>query len=263
MKSASVGGDLFTMAGQVALVTGAAAGMGREIARTYANLGAAVILADRDRPTCEALAAELVQQGHEAIALNAELGNAEAVSLLAEVALAWRGRVDTLVCNAGIVGPADPLCEADHEKWQTTFDVNLRSAVHLSAALIPSMASRGTGSVILISSIAGLRGNKSLGAYAMSKAALAQLARNLAIQWGPAGVRANAISPGLIRTAFSAQLMSDAAFLQRRLELTPLRRVGEAHEIAGVAVLLASRAGGFITGQNIVVDGGTLVSDGS
>jgi NAD(P)-dependent dehydrogenase (short-subunit alcohol dehydrogenase family) len=99
--------------------------------------------------------------------------------------------------------------------------------------------------------------------YGLTKAALAQLARNLAVEWGPSGVRVNAISPGLIRTPLSDELMSNTAFMQRRLSMTPLRRVGEAHEIAGVAVMLASRAGAFITGQDIVVDGGTLISDGN
>jgi len=129
--------------------------------------------------------------------------------------------------------------------------------------LIPRMAERGSGSVLLMSSIAGLRGNRSIGLYGLSKAALAQLARNLALEWGPQGVRVNAVSPGLNRTPLAAGLLADTDFMQRRLQATPLRRVGEPHEIAGVVVLLASRAGGFITGRNLVVDGGTLIHDGS
>ena len=117
--------------------------------------------------------------------------------------------------------------------------------------------------MILMASIAALRGNRSIGLYGMTKAALAQLARNLAVEWGPQGVRANAIAPGLIRTPLAAGLMQDAAFMTRRIAMTPLRRVGEAHEVAGVAVMLASAAGAFVSGQTLVVDGGTLVSDGS
>jgi NAD(P)-dependent dehydrogenase (short-subunit alcohol dehydrogenase family) len=113
-----------------------------------------------------------------------------------------------------------------------------------------------------MSSIAGLRGNKSIGLYGLTKAAVAQLARNLAVEWGPQGVRVNAISPGLIRTPLASGLLGNDLFMQRRLAMTPLRRVGEPHEVAGIAVMLASRAGGFITGQNLVVDGGTLISDG-
>jgi NAD(P)-dependent dehydrogenase (short-subunit alcohol dehydrogenase family) len=141
--------------------------------------------------------------------------------------------------------------------------INLKSALRLCSALIPDMAERGQGSVILMSSIAGLRGNKAIGLYSLSKAGLAQLARNLAVEWGPKGVRVNAISPGLIRTPLASELLKNEQFMQRRLLSTPLRRVGEPEEIAGVAVMLASRAGGFISGQNIVVDGGTIISDGN
>jgi len=168
-----------------------------------------------------------------------------------------------LVCNAGIEGHVGPLASADESDWQGVFDVNLRGAARLANGVIPEMAARGTGSVILVSSIAGLRGNKRIGLYGLSKAAIAQLGRNLAVEWGPQGVRVNAISPGLIRTPLAAELLADEKFMQRRLAMTPLRRAGESFEIAGVAVLLASRAGGFITGQNLVVDGGTLISDGN
>lgn len=119
------------------------------------------------------------------------------------------------------------------------------------------MAEAGGGSVSLVASIAGLRGTKSLGPYGVSKAGLVQLARSLAVEWGPRAVRVNAICPGLVKTPFSDHLMANAAFLEKRLAATPLRRVGVPDEIAGVAVMLASRAGAFITGQALVVDGGT------
>jgi NAD(P)-dependent dehydrogenase (short-subunit alcohol dehydrogenase family) len=125
------------------------------------------------------------------------------------------------------------------------------------------MAERRDGSVIFVSSIAGLRGNKALGLYGVSKAAGAQLARNLAVEWGPSNVRVNAISPGVIETRFAAPMLDDADVMSRRLALTPLRRIGKPEEVAGLALLLASRAGAFITGQNIVVDGGTLIGDGN
>lgn len=155
-------------------------------------------------------------------------------------------------------GPAGPLLVVAAEDWQQVFQVNLASA-----RLVPAMAARGGGSVILMACIAALRGNRAIGLYGLTKAALAQLARNLAVEWGPQGVRANAIAPGLIRTPLAAGLVQDAAFMARRIAMTPLRRVGEAHEVAGVAVMLASAAGAFVSGQTLVVDGGTLVSDGS
>jgi NAD(P)-dependent dehydrogenase (short-subunit alcohol dehydrogenase family) len=117
--------------------------------------------------------------------------------------------------------------------------------------------------VILTSSIAGLRGNKSIGLYGLSKAGGAELARNLAVEWGPRNVRVNAISPGMIRTEFARPLLDNPEIMTRRLAMTPLRRVGEPDEIAGVAVMLAAPAGAFITGQNLVVDGGTIIGDGN
>jgi NAD(P)-dependent dehydrogenase (short-subunit alcohol dehydrogenase family) len=173
------------------------------------------------------------------------------------------GAVDVLVCNAGVQGHHGPMSAANDAQWQQVMDINLRAAVRLTSRLIPGMAQRGNGSVILMSSIAGLRGNRSIGLYGLSKAALAQLARNLAVEWGPQGVRVNAISPGLIRTPLAERLLADEDFMAHRLKATPLRRVGEPYEIAGVVVMLASRAGGFVTGQNLVVDGGTTISDGS
>lgn len=254
---------LFDLSNQVALVTGAAQGLGRAIAGCFAAQGAAVVLADLDAAGAERAAAELRGQGADALGLRCDVGDAADIENLLAQATAWRGRIDSLVCNAGIQGPAGPLAAVSDTDWQRVFEVNLHGAARLAAGAIPPMAARGGGSVILMASIASLRGNKAIGLYGMSKAALAQLARNLAVEWGPQGVRVNAISPGLIRTPLAAGLMADAAFMQRRLAMTPLRRVGEPEEIGGVAAFLASRAGAFITGQNLVVDGGTLISDGN
>ena len=255
--------DLFRLTGQVALVTGAAQGLGWAIAGAMAAHGAAVVLADTQVEACEEAAAVLRSQGHEALALGCDMADPDQVARLVHAASAWRGRVDALVCNAGVQGPAGPLAQASDADWQQVWDINLRGVARLAQGLIPGMAAHGGGSVVLMSSIAGLRGNTSIGLYGLSKAALAQLARNLAVEWGPQQVRVNAISPGLIRSPLSTGLMDNAEFMQRRLALSPLRRVGEPHEVAGVAVMLASPAGAFITGQNLVVDGGTLISDGN
>lgn len=135
--------------------------------------------------------------------------------------------------------------------------------VALANLAYPHLQKSGAGSVVLISSIAGLRGNGRINAYALAKVGVAQLAGNLAVQWGPANIRANAISPGLIRTDVADELINSSAFMERRMKMTPLRRPGEAREIAGCALFLASPAGTFVTGQNLVVDGGTTISDGS
>ncbi|WP_085316727.1 SDR family NAD(P)-dependent oxidoreductase [Derxia lacustris] len=254
---------LFDLSGQVALVTGAARGLGRAIAETLAAQGAAVIVSDIDGAGCAAVAEALVARGACALDIACDVASIEQLDRLVERALAFAGRIDLLVCNAGIEGPVGPLDAATDADWQRVMDINLRGPAALTSRVIPGMAARGGGSVVLMSSIAGLRGNRAIGLYGLSKAALAQLARNLAVEWGPRGVRVNAIAPGLVRTPLAAGLIADEAFMARRLAATPLRRVGEPDEIAGVVAMLASRAGGFITGHTLVVDGGTTIGDGS
>ncbi|KRC29371.1 SDR family NAD(P)-dependent oxidoreductase [Acidovorax sp. Root219] len=254
---------LFDLKGKVALVTGATGGLGLAIAQAMADHGASVLASDLDPVLCARLVERIRRSGGVAHDLPADLSKVEGAAALAAAAQAVYGRVDVLVCNAGMQGPAGPIGQASPADWQRVMDLNLRAAVELTTALLPKMAANPGSSVVLMSSIAGLRGNKAIGLYGLSKAALAQLARNLAVEWGPLGVRVNSISPGLIRTPLSASFIDNPAAIERRLSLTPLRRVGEPHEIAGVAVMLASAAGGFITGHNLVVDGGTTISDGN
>lgn len=173
------------------------------------------------------------------------------------------GGIDVLVCNAGIAGRAGPFADIDQADYDHVFQLNLHSQVELCNRTLPIIAGRGGGAVVLLSSIAGLRGNGRINAYALAKAGVAQLARNLAVEWGPRGVRVNAISPGFIATDLSAPLLADAAFMARRMAMTPLRRPGTPGEVAGAAVFLASPAGAFVTGHNLVVDGGTVITDGS
>jgi len=255
--------NLFDLSGRVALVTGATGGLGRDMVTVLAAQGARVIATDHDLARCEALAQELGAQGATVHALGADLSHADAIDCLVAQALEVEPCIDILVCNAGIPGPAGPLGHVADADWQAVMQINLRSVVHLTASLVPAMASRGHGSVVLLSSIAGLRGNGAIGLYSLTKAALASLARNLAVQWGPKGVRCNAVSPGLIRTPLSTDLMANEAFMQRRMQMTPLRRVGEPHEVAGAVAFLASAAGAFVNGHNLVVDGGTTITDGS
>lgn len=255
--------NLFDLSGQVALVTGATGGLGREMVAVLAAQGARVIATDHDLARCEALAQELGTQGATVHALGADLSDADAINGLVRQAHEREPRIDILVCNAGIQGPAGPLGQVADADWQAVMQINLRSAMHLTASLMPAMAQRRQGSVVLLSSIAGLRGNGAIGLYSLTKAALAALARNLAVQWGPQGVRCNAVSPGLIRTPLATDLMANEAFMQRRLQMTPLRRVGEPHEVAGAVAFLASAAGAFVNGHNLVVDGGTTITDGS
>ncbi|SAK17937.1 3-oxoacyl-[acyl-carrier-protein] reductase [Burkholderia multivorans] len=187
----------------------------------------------------------------------------ESVDALWTQANALRASIDVLVCNTGVAPHMGPMRSADDAAWDLTLTINLRSAVWLCNRATAEMAERGGGSIILTSSIAGVRGNQSLGVYGVSKAAVAALARNLAVEWGPRNVRVNAISPGMIATEFARPILDNEAVLARRLQATPLRRTGTSDEIAAVALLLAAPAGAFITGQNLIVDGGTTISDGN
>jgi NAD(P)-dependent dehydrogenase (short-subunit alcohol dehydrogenase family) len=255
--------SLFDLGERVALVTGATGGLGTSIVAQLSAHGATVLVSDLQAAPCERAAHRLRESGRTAHALPCDVSRRTSVDALAAAAQQLTGGIDILVCNAGVQGPAGAIGASTDEDWQQVMDTNLRSALWLTSALLPGMAQRGGGSVVLMSSIAGLRGNKAIGLYGLSKAALAQLARNLAVEWGPKNIRVNAISPGLIRTPLAAGLMADEAFMQRRLALTPLRRVGEPEEIAGAVLMLASRAGGFISGHNLVIDGGTTISDGN
>ncbi len=248
----------FRLDGRNALVTGPVRGIGRAIAQLFASAGARLILADIDAAGCHALADTL-----GGIAIPTDVGDAAAIAHLAQQAEARTGGIDILVCNAGVAGPALPMHMLDEAERERLYAINLLHPLRLCSNIAPAMAARGRGSIVLLSSIAGLRGNAMLGHYGMTKAALAQLARNLAVEWGPSGVRANAIAPGLIETDWAGAILSSPERAARRLGMTPLRRAGSPDEIAATALYLASDAGGFTTGQTIVVDGGTLISDGS
>jgi len=249
----------FSLAGRTALITGATGGIGRATARMFAEAGASLILSSDQGETCASLAEEFQRSGTHARAVLADLADQAAVRALAEEAEA----ADILVCNGGIEGHVGPIGEASDAAIDRLFAVNLRSAMTLTATLAPRMAERARGSIVLVSSIAGLRGNKAIGLYGVAKAGLAQLARTLAVEWGPQGVRANSVSPGLVRTPFARPILENPDYLVRRLSLTPLRRAGEPEEIAAAILFLASDAAGFVTGHNLVADGGTTISDGN
>ncbi len=251
---------LFDMTGKVALVTGSSRGIGRAIAEAFAQAGAKIVVSSRGQDACDRVAESLRARGAEAIAIACNVSDREAVDALADEAAERLGPVDVFVGNAAANPYFGPLRGIEDTAWDKIMGTNVRSNLWLCNRVIPGMAERGEGAVILVSSIAAFTGDAVLGAYAVSKAAEIQLVRSLAVEWGPAGVRVNAIAPGLVRTDFARALWEDDARRTARERVTPLRRLGEPQDIAGAAVFLASRAGAYVTGQCIVVDGGVTVA---
>jgi len=256
--------DLFDLSGKVALITGSSKGIGKAIAEEMARHGARVVISSRKRDVCDQVAAaintELENEPGGAIAIPAHVGEKAELERLVRETRERLGPIDILVCNAAVnpfFGPSKDIPDSAFEK---ILDINIRSNHWLCHMVLPEMVERGGGSIIIISSVGGLRGSTHLGAYAISKAADVQLARNLACEYGPKNVRVNAISPGLIRTDFARALWENPEILRQRTAGDPLRRIGEPEEVAGCAVLLASRAGAFITGQNFVIDGGATAA---
>lgn len=249
---------MFDLSGKAAIVTGSTRGIGRAIAEALIAQGARVVVSSEDAGDTARVAAELDMPG-----CPCDVADDAALARLVELALAELGGLDVLVCNAGITGQPGPFAELDMADYARVMAINLRSQVVLCNLALPHIAARGGGSAVLISSLSGLRGNGRINAYALAKAGVAQLARNLAVEWGARGVRVNAISPGFIATELSQPLLDNAEFMARRMAMTPLRRPGTPTEVAGAAVFLASDAGAFVTGHNLVVDGGTLITDGS
>lgn len=249
---------LFSLAGKVAVITGSSSGIGRAIARRMAERGAKGVVSSRKAEACEEVAAVLnARHGPDtALALAAHISRKEDLRRLVDETNARWGRIDVVVCNAATNPYYGPMSGISDEQFRKILENNVIANHWLIQMVLPQMVERRDGSVIIVSSIGGLRGSPVIGAYNISKAADLQLARNLAVEYGPHNVRVNCIAPGLVRTDFARALWEDPQRLQQVNTAVPLRRIGEPDEIAGAAVFLASQAGSFVTGQAIVVDGG-------
>jgi dehydrogenase/reductase SDR family protein 4 len=252
---------LFDLSGQVALITGSSRGIGRAIAEEMSAAGAKVVISSRKLEACDLVRNAIRARGGEAISLTCNIGRKEEVEGLVKATLEQLGRIDILVCNAAVNPFYGSLTKLDDDAWDKIMISNVKSSWWLVKLVAPHMAERGSGNIMLISSIGAFRATAVLGAYGISKAAEAQLARNLALELGPKGIRVNAIAPGLVKTDFAKALWSNPVILKNVEERAPLRRIGQPVDIAGVAVFLASQAASFVTGQLIVADGGSTLGD--
>ncbi len=250
----------FRLEGKIAIVTGSSRGIGRSIAEHLAAAGAKVVVSSRKLGACEQVAQSIRDTGADAVAIAANIGDkSQLENLVAQTRKQW-GRIDVLVCNAASNPYYGPMANMPDDAFNKILQNNIVSNHWLANLVLPEMAQRKDGAVIIVSSIGGLKGTSVLGAYAISKAADMQLARNLAMEWGPHNIRVNCIAPGLVKTDFARALWENPEILQRYESQTPLRRIGEPDDIGAIAVFLASRAAAFITGQTIVADGGVTIA---
>jgi NAD(P)-dependent dehydrogenase (short-subunit alcohol dehydrogenase family) len=254
--------SLFDLSGKVAVVTGSSRGIGRAIVERMAEHGASVVVSARKVEPCQETAAAINAKfgARRAIAIPANISAKEQLKHLVEETTRVFGRIDVLVCNAASNPHYGPMHTITDEQFRKTLDNNILANHWLIGLVAPQMIARRDGSIIIVSSVGGLKGSPVIGAYTISKAADFQLARNLAIEFGPHNVRINCIAPGLVRTDFARALWENPDTLKRSTARTPLGRIGEPDEIAGAAILLASPAGSFMTGQMIVVDGGATIT---
>lgn len=252
--------NLFDLTGKVAVVTGSTKGIGKAIAEQMASHGAKVVVSSRKADVCDAVTSEIndavADQPGEATSIPCNIGQKEQLQMLVDETRSRFGKIDILVCNAAVNPFYGSMQDVPDSAFEKILDSNIKSNHWLCQMVLPEMVERKDGVIIIISSVGGLHGSAVLGTYAISKAADMQLARNIAVEYGPHNIRANAIAPGLIRTDFARALWENPDTLKAVTANASLRRIGEPEEIGGTAVFLASKAGSFLTGQTIVVDGG-------
>ena len=253
--------ELFDLSGKSAIITGSSRGIGKAIAHRLAEHGANVVVSSRKLDACEAAVAEInAAVGREAaIAVPANISSKDELQRLVDETNRAFGKVDVLVCNAASNPYFGPMGGIADEQFHKILQNNIVSNHWLIQMAAPQMLARGDGSIIVISSVGGLKGSDIIGAYNISKAADLQLVRNLALEFGPKGVRVNAICPGLVQTDFARALWENPDILKAATARSCLRRIGQPDEIAGMAVFLAAKAGAFTTGQSLVIDGGSTI----
>jgi dehydrogenase/reductase SDR family member 4 len=248
---------LFDLKGKIALVTGATRGIGKSIAEELARAGAKVAICSRKAEACEQVRKEFAETGFEVLARSCNVSRKEDLQAFVDATREKWGAIDIVVANAATNPYYGPITGISDDALDKILANNVKSVLWLAAMTLPGM--KNGGSFIVVGSIGGILANTVIGAYGMSKAADHHLVRNLAAEWGPKGIRVNAIAPGLIKTEFARALWEDEKRAAERIAVTPLKRLGEPRDIGGIAVFLASPAAAFVTGQCIVADGGVTI----
>ena len=255
---------LFDLTGKVALVTGSTKGIGKAIAERLAEHGAKVVVSSRKADACNQVAAGInaARGAQVAVPIACNINYKDQLQALVDEAHSKLGPIDVLVCNAALNPAYGSMSQIGDDAFDKILGANIRSNHWLAQMVLPEMIAKRDGAIIIVSSIGGYRGSTTIGTYCISKAADLQLARNYAIEFGPDNVRVNCIAPGLVKTDFARALWENPDTLKEVTRTTPLRRIGEPHEIAGAAVYLASPASTFMTGQAMIVDGGSTIGVG-
>lgn len=254
---------MFDLSGRVAVITGSSRGIGRSIAEAMARAGAKVVVSSRKVDACNVVVDGITAAGGEAVAIPCNVSEKAQLQNLVDRTVERFGRLDILVCNAAVNPYFGPMAKMPDDAYDKIMNSNVKSNFWLCNMVAPHMAAAGGGSIIIVSSIGGTHGSRTIAVYDMSKAADSSLARSLAVERGRDGIRANCIAPGLIKTDFSKAFWQDAAALQRVEAGIPINRIGQPDDIGGVAVFLASRASAYLTGQTITVDGGLSIREPS
>ncbi len=252
--------EQFSLEGKVAIVTGGSRGIGQAIAEGYAEMGAKVVLASRKAEALEQVKAKIEASGGEALVIPTHMGDMDGIRRLVEGTMDKYGTIDILVNNAATNPIFCGTAEVEEAAYDKIMDVNVKGVFFLTQQVGKVMCDKGSGSVINVSSEAAFCPTPFLGVYSMSKAAVNMLTKVFAQEWGPKGVRVNAIAPGLVKTHFSQALWGNEAILQAALNSIPLGRMAEPEEMVGLAIFLASDASRYMTGQVILIDGGREIS---
>ena len=252
--------EKFHLKGKVAIVTGASKGIGAAIALALADMGAQVVVSSRKKPAVDEVVKQIIERGGDAYAVVCNVGEEAQLEALIDKTMTHYGGVDILVNNAATNHVYGPLNQSAGAVFDKIMNVNLRACFLLANLCHPLMKVRGGGSIINIASVEGMRPSEGLGLYSVSKAGLIMLTKSQAKEWGPVGIRSNAICPGLIKTKFSKAIWEDEKTLARFTRQLPLGRMAEADEIAELALYLASQASSYCTGTTFTADGGYLIA---